>query len=403
MTRESLFGGLRVIDFANFIAGPSAATILADFGADVVKVEPPGLGDGARRTFRLENLPNSDRDYVWDLLGRNKRSICLDLRRAEGREILLRLAEGADIVVTNMLPRQRAALDLDYERFRAANPRLIYALLSGHGDEGPEKDRPGFDATTFWARSGLADLVRPSIDAQPASLTAGAGDQTTALALFGAIMTALWRRERTGEGGRVTSTLIGNGIWANGVYVQAALNGAEMVYREPYTSPRNAMTNFYPSSDGRWLILSLIKSDEAWPTLLEVLERRELALDPRFDTSAGRRGNAAALAAELAGTFSARPAAEWRALFESAGLTVGLVAQPGDARDDAQMRAAGAIVEAAHLPGGLTIDSPIEVDGIVKRAPGPAPVKGAHSREILLTMGYSGDEIDGFYASGLIE
>ncbi|WP_164749946.1 CaiB/BaiF CoA transferase family protein [Nitratireductor alexandrii] len=403
MSRETLFDGLRVIDFANFIAGPSAATILADFGADVIKVEPPGIGDGARRTFRLENLPNSERDYVWDLLGRNKRSICLDLRREEGRDILMRLAQDADIAVTNMLPRQRKALDLDYERFHALNPRLIYALLSGHGDCGPEMNRPGFDATTFWARSGLADLVRPSVEAQPASLTAGAGDQSTALALFGAIMTALWRRERTGQGGRVSSTLIGNGIWSNGVYVQAALNGAEMVYREPYTRPRNAMTNFYPSADGRWLILSLIKSDEAWPTLLEVLDRQALASDPRFDTPQGRRDNATALAAELTQAFRAKPAADWRALFERAGLTVGMVAQPGDARDDAQMRAAGAIVEAAHLPGGLTIDSPLTIDGIEKRPPGPAPEKGAHSREILEAMGFSADEIDGFYNSGLIE
>jgi formyl-CoA transferase len=403
MPEESLFADLRVIDFANFIAGPSAAMILADFGADVVKIEPPGLGDGVRRTYRLENLPNSERDYVWDLLGRNKRSLCLDLRRPEGQDILLRLARDADVVVTNMLPRQRASLDLDYPRFKAVNPRIIYALLSGHGDVGPEKDRPGFDATTFWARSGLADLVRPSVESQPASLTAGAGDQSAALALFGAIMAALWRRERTGEGARVSSTLIGNGIWSNGAYVQAALNGAEMVYREPYERPRNALTNYYPCADGRWLILSLIKADEGWEALCRILKRDGLEADPRFACAEGRRQNAATLAAELTKAFLERPAAEWRELFERAGLTVGLVARPEDAAEDEQMRAAGAILEAPHLPGGLTIDSPLAIEGVAKRPPGPAPLKGAQSRDILTEVGFTLAEIDGFYASGLVE
>lgn len=399
-----LFDGLKVIDAAGYIAAPGAATILSDFGADVIKIEPPGEGDGLRKVYRVPNHPVSSHNYIWMQAARNRRALALDLKQAEGRAVLHRLVASADVFITNAPPHTRERLGLAHAQLEPLNPRLIYASLTGYGETGPEAARPGFDATTYWARSGLADLVRPDADGPPASAANGMGDQPSAGMLYAAIVTALYRRERTGRGAMVSSSLIANGAWANAMTIQAALVGGEVVYRQPRSRPRNALTNYYRCRDGRWFILSLIAEDKAWPDFASLVGRAELCSDPRFETLAARRAHAVELTAELDAAFAARDSGEWQALFEAAGQTVSLIARTVDVVDDAQMRIAGALVPGDGIPGtGLTVDSPFQVSGEHKVRPRPAPALGQHSDELLREAGYDDEEIAEMRRAGVVE
>jgi crotonobetainyl-CoA:carnitine CoA-transferase CaiB-like acyl-CoA transferase len=398
-----IFEGLKVIDAAGFIAGPGAATILSDFGAEVVKIEAPGEGDGFRKVFRLPNQPVSEHNYLWMQVARNRQALALDLKQAEGRAVLHRLAASADVLITNYPPRQRARLGLAWEQVEPLNPRLVYASLTGYGETGPEADKPGFDATTYWARSGLADLTRPDPDGPPASPANGLGDQSTAGMLFAAIVTALYRRERTGRGGRVTTSLLANGAWANAMQIQAALVGGDVVYRQPRTRPRNALTNFYRCADGRWFILSLISEERDWQNFARLVGLGHLCEDPRFATLAQRRTHAAELTEQLDGVFVQRDSLAWQALFEAAGHTVGLVARTADVVTDEQMRVCGALVEADGIPGaGLTVDSPFRIDGETKTRPQPAPAIGQHSDAVLRDAGFDAEQIARLRHAGVV-
>jgi len=373
----SVFEGLKVLDVASFIAGPAAATILADFGADVVKVEVPE-GDGFRKTMQNPNLNYSEHNYLWMQGARGRRAIALDLKKPEGQAVLHRLARDADVLITNYPPPVRARLGLEWSRIRELNPRLIYASLTGYGETGPEANKPGFDATTYWARSGIADLTRPDPEGPPANPANGLGDQPTAVTLFAAIVTGLYRRERTGQGGMVSTSLLANGAWANAMAIQGVLVGGQVVYRQPRSRPRNALTNFYRCRDGRWFILSFAKVP-------------------------ARRENARVLAGLLDEIFAGRDSAEWTARFAAEGLTVGVVARSEDAVHDEQMRACGALVPADGIPGtGLTVSAPFLVEGADKPRSRAAPAIGEHTDEVLLAAGYSAEEIARLRAGGAV-
>ena len=397
-----VFEGLKVLDVSSYIAGPGAATILADFGADVIKIEPPG-GDAFRTVHRNPNLAYSEHDYLWMQVARSRRGLALDLKQPDAQAVLHRLVADADVLITNHPLPLRVRLGLDWARLEALNPRLIYASLTGYGESGPEADKPGFDATTYWARSGLADLTRPDPDGPPANPANGLGDQPTAVSLYAAIVTALFRRERTGRGGLVSTSLLANGAWANAMALQGALVGGRIVYRQPRHVPRNALTNFYRCRDGRWFILSLLSEERSWPPLTELLGVPQLQTDERFATAAARRANAGALAAQLDAAFLTRDSAQWSALCEAQGLTVGVVARSEDALEDLQMRAVGALVPGDGIPGsGLTVSSPFQVDGEEKVRPRASPAVGQHSDEVLREAGWSDSEIASLRASGAV-
>lgn len=397
-----VFEGLKVLDVASFIAAPMAAAVLSDFGAEVIKIEPPGEGDGYRRVFRLPNLPECEHNYAWSLVARNKRALALDLKHGDARQVLHRLVAACDVLITNYPPAVRARLGLDYETLRRVQPRLIYASLTGHGESGPEVDKPGFDATTYWARSGLADLVRPSPDSPPANVGNGMGDHQTAMVLYAAIVTALYRRERTGEGAMVSTSLLANGAWANAVQIQASMCGGEVTYRQPRTRPRNALTNYYLCRDGRWFILSLLSEEKQWPIFATLIEAQELLGDVRFATVAERRANAELLVPELDRVFMQRDSADWQARFNSSGLTAAVIARTADVVQDPQMRECHAFVPADGVPGGWTVDSPFQVSGEEKARPGPAPGVGQHSAEILADHAFTSEEIDSLRNTGAI-
>ena len=399
----SLLDGLRVIDAASFIAGPVATTILADLGADVVKIEPPD-GDPYRHRTGGPGVPESPYNYRWIVDNRTKRGLALDLRQPAGRGVLHRLVERADVFVTNTPLDSRARLGVRWEDLAPLNPRLIYASITAYGERGDEAPLGGFDATALWARTGLMDLVRPSPDSAPSRSLPGMGDHPTGVSLYAAIMTALYQREKTGKGTMVSTSLMANGLWWNAIQVQAALCGARVTPRPPREEAVTALANLYRCADGRWFLLNVLNDDRDWPALLRAIERPDLASDPCFATTPARRANARALVLALDQVFTARPFAEWRDILSRHGLTFGVVGTVDDARTDRQMTASGALVpiDDARAGASLTVAAPLWVDGVEKVAPRYPPELGEHSLEILRELAYDEAEIEKLVAARVV-
>lgn len=398
---KGIFEGLKVLDCASFIAAPAAATVLSDFGADVIKIEPPGAGDPYRALPKLPGYPISEHNFAWLLEGRNKRSLALDLSKPEAREVLYRLAAEADVFITNFPPGVRKRLGITYEDIKPKNPRLIYASFTGYGERGLEADKPGFDSNAYWARSGLMDLVRADENTTPARSIPGMGDHPCAMAFYGAIVTALYKRERTGDGSHVSSNLMANGLWAAGVLAQAKLCGAKFQERRPRERALNAVTNHYRCKDGRWLILSLLNEERQWPALARCLEREDLVNDPRFATKPDRHARSLELIAIFDQIFATRELAEWRARLDGNGLVFGVVGILDDIPTDQQMIDNDVLVPFENGTM-LTVNSPIWIDGSEKVKPKRAPDVGEHSEDVLREAGYDEAAIRNLKASGAV-
>jgi crotonobetainyl-CoA:carnitine CoA-transferase CaiB-like acyl-CoA transferase len=396
-----IFEGLKVIDCASFIAAPAAATMLSDFGATVIKIEPPGVGDPFRSLHQLPGNPKSTHNYAWMLEARNKRSLALDLSTAEGQAVLRHLLIQTDVFITNFPQAVRRRLGITYEDLGPLNARLIYASFSGYGETGAEANKPGFDSNAWWARSGLMDVVRSEAEATPARSVPGMGDHPSAVSLYAAIVTALYRREHTGKGGQVATSLMANGVWANGYFVQARLCGARIEPRPRREHAFNALSNHYRCGDGRWLILSLLNEDRQWPVLVSCLGRPELLDDPLFATRPARHANARALIAMLDEIFATRDLAEWRSALDGAGLIFGVVATLDDIAADEQMRVNDVLIQFEN-DAMLTINSPLWVEGADKVPPRHPPALGEHSDEILRGAGYDDAAIQKLRIGGIV-
>ena len=384
-----ILDGIKVLDVASFIAGPVATTVMADFGAKVIKVEPPA-GDGYRDLPGLAGMPQAEEPYHLLVDNRGKRGLCLDLTKEAGRGVLFRLVKDTDVLVTNYMPEVREKLGLCYEELAEVNPRLIYGSMSAYGETGPEAGQTGFDTTAYWARSGLMDLVRPDPDGDPARSMPGQGDHPTGLALFSAILLALIRRERTGEGSMVHSSLLANGYWANAYMAQAALCGAEVPLRPRRELAVNALSNYYKSKDGRWLMLTAANEGKEWARLPKALGRPDLMDDPRFASQEERQRNAETLTGILDEVIGGQDSAFWREAFREYRVTAGFVSKTEDIVSDEQAIKSGALASGtgAGLSMNYVIDSPLWVDGSPKQAPSPAPEHGEHNLEILTEAGY---------------
>jgi formyl-CoA transferase len=398
---RGIFEGLKVLDCASFIAAPAAATVLSDFGADVIKIEPPGSGDPYRNLPNLPGYPASEHNFAWMLEARNKRSIALDLTKPDAQAVLFRLVAAADVFITNMPPLVREKLGITYDHLVHLNDRLIYASFTGYGEKGAEANKPGFDSNAYWARSGLMDLVRADEETTPARSVAGMGDHPCAMAFYGAIVTALYRRERTGKGGHVSTNLMANGVWANGVFAQAKLCGAKFQRRRPREQALNAVTNHYKCKDGRWLILSLLNEERQWPALMRCLGREELIEDARFATRADRHARSVELIRIFDEIFATRPLAEWRKLLDGNGLVFGVVGILDDIPTDQQMIDNDVLVPFAN-DTMLTVNSPIWIDGEEKVRPRRPPGIGEHSDDILRGAGFDDAAIRKLRASGAV-
>ncbi|MDB5480923.1 MAG: L-carnitine dehydratase/bile acid-inducible protein [Caulobacteraceae bacterium] len=384
----NIFSGLKVLDIASFIAGPAATTILSDYGADVIKVEPPGLGDPQRLFHLAPPNPTSPVNYAWELENRNKRAIVLDLKSPDAVEILHRLVRWADVLVTNYPPKVRQALGLTYEALTALNPRLIYADVTGYGAAGPEADKPGFDITAFWARSGLMDVIHDAASA-PTLPVPGIGDHATATALYASIVTALYVRERTGKGGHATTSLIAQGVWAAGSWVEGALHGARFYGQHEREAPPSALVNPYRTSDGRW-ILPCVLQPKDWPGFAAAIDRPDLLQDPRFADVSARVTNSAALVEILDALFVTETLAHWREKLDAARVTFGVVQTMDEVVNDPQMLINEVLLPLAEPNGTAThtVNSPVQVVGFTKVPPRRAPRLGQHTDEILSELGF---------------
>ena len=397
-----VLAGITVLDVGSWIAGPAAATVMSDFGAEVIKVEPPG-GDPYRDFYHVTGAPTSDINYPWLLDARNKKSVVLDLAIPAARDALLVLVARADVFLTNQPPARIERLRLGYEELSAVNPRLVYASLTGYGDEGEEANKLGFDINAWWARSGLMDVVRAP-GAPPAGSVPGMGDHPSAMTLFGAIMLALYQRERTGRGAKVSSSLLSNGAWANAILIQAALSGATFVPRPPRERALNALLNLYQCRDGRWFILTLLREEREWGRLARAIGREELLTDARFATMAARHANSTALVKVLDEVFAGKDWLEWRGILEAHRITFGPMARITEPGDDRQMVAAQTIVplEIPERPGMRTVMSPIQVSGQSKVPPRRAPELGEHTRDVLRSVGYDDAAFQRLRATGAL-
>src|ERR1700758_2544408 len=401
MTTENIFSGLKVVDMASFIAGPGAATILSDFGAEVIKVEPPGIGDPYRLVYKMPPQPSSSDNYAWHLDNRNKRGMAVDLKSPGAKEIIERLVMWADVLVINFPPPVRKRLSLTYEDLAPSNPSLIYADISGYGDDGPDANLPGFDITAYWARSGLLALTRDA-GAPPTLPPSGSGDHATAVGLYAAIVTALYRRERTGKGSHVTTSLIAEGVWSCSMYVQAALCGAKFFPLHDRMNPPNPILNVYRTSDDYWFLIVVQAKD--WPALAKAVGRPDLVSDTRFVDEKARVANASELTEILDQVFASKPGAYWRPALDQAHVTYGAVRHPSEAIGDPQLFANDIIVPLEGAGENLkhTISSPLKVHGVTKAPARRAPDVGEHNDEVLKELGFTNGDIDGFRASGTI-
>ena len=400
MNNDNIFSGLKVVDLASFIAGPGAAVILSDFGADVIKVEPP-TGDAWRKGYQVPPQPRSLDNYPWHLNNRNKRGLALDLKSPHAACILERLVRWADVLIVNTPHPARKRLRLEYEDVTQWNPQLIYADLTGYGEKGPDASLPGFDITAYWARTGLLALTRDA-GAPPTFPATGSGDHATAVTLYSAIVTALYRRERTGKGSYVTTSLLAAGVWASAVFIQAALCSAAFFPLHDRLKPPNATLNVYRASDDTWFLIAV--TPEHWSALANGIGRPDLLADERFADPAKQTAHSSDLSAILSEVFATKPMSHWQGVFDLAHLTYGVVHDPSEVIKDPQLRENDIVVPIEGAGGSvkLTVSSPLTVHGVPKVPARRAPEIGEHNDELLMELGFSDGQIAGFRAHGSI-
>jgi crotonobetainyl-CoA:carnitine CoA-transferase CaiB-like acyl-CoA transferase len=386
---DHLFSSLKVIDCASWIAAPVAATILSDFGAEVIKIEPPGAGDPWRA--RGANA-GSKSDAYWQHTSRNKRGLALDLKHEAGLAVLYRLVASADVFITNFPLPVRDRLKLAANDLLPLNSRLIYASFTAYGEAGPEAAKTGYDSTAYWARTGLMDAVRADPETVPARSAPGMGDHPSGTALYAAIVTALYRREKTGKGGLVSTSLLANGLWANASFVQTRLTGEHVPHRPAREHAPIPFANHYRSRDGRWFIMALFNEQRQLRPFLAAIGREHWANDPRFATVETRREYAPEIVRLLDDVFAERDLADWRQILDAAGVTFGVVGTLDDIPGDEQMRACGGLVPFADGKGE-TISSPFQLQGEEKAAPQRAPAIGQDTDRVLHDAGYTAAEI----------
>lgn len=395
--------GLTVLELANWVAAPSCGALLADLGADVIKVEPLS-GDSMRGKLRQPSLPEGTprTDFPFHLDNRGKRSVAIDLADERGAGLVLELAGSADVLITNLLPSRLARFGLGPEQVRGAHPRLIYAVVTGFGTRGPEADRTAFDLTAFFGRAGIMSLVAEP-EQPPPAFRPGQGDHATGLALLSAVLAALLQRERTGEGQVVETNLLHVGSWTIGCDLGAALIDGRQPTSRGRHEPISPLNTRYRCGDGVWINLAA-HDQGAWPRFCAEIGLPELAVDERFDDARKRFRRGPEVVAILDEHFASRPAAYWAPRLDAAGVLWDRVATLPELMDDPQARAAGVFGEIDHPVAGRfeTLAAPFSMDAGDVAVRGPAPEIGEHTRGVLGAVGVGDGRVDELLAAGVV-
>lgn len=387
--------GVKIVEFGHVVAVPSAAAILADWGADVIKIETPGVGDQVRSMSHLEGgKVTNGIHYVFEVMNRNKRSISLNVKSEKGREIMYALVKRADVFMSNFQTANLSRLGMDYATLSQLNSRLIYATVSGYGDKGPKKDKPGYDYAAFWAYSGMMDKVSDP-DGLPRRQRPGFGDNITSMCIAGGISAALFARERTGQGQQLSFSLYNTAMWALQNDIQVALfTGKELPYGN-ITRTKNPLWNAYKTKDGYWMELVMLQSELFWPRFCQAAGLTSVEHDPRFASHRKREENCETLIAIIGEAFSRKIAAEWEEILEANNLFYARVQKVSEVVNDRQAIENDFFMDFTHPVVGpiKLVGSPILFGGVRPPIRSMAPALGQHTEEILLELGYNWDDI----------
>ena len=399
---RDVLAGIRVLEVADWGFVPSAATVLGDWGADVVKIEHPRTGDPIRGLISAGLVPGaSGRNFLVEHLGRNKRSVGIDLAIAEGRELLDRLLVDTDVFVTSFLDEARERLRLTYDDIRRVNPRIVYARGHGQGRRGPDAQRGGDDAVSFWARGGIADRLStpgsPPLQQRPAF-----GDFIGGMAIAGGVAAALFARERTGLGTEVDVSLLGTALWVLAPDITATyLYGRMLPPAGAMPAAPNPLVGTYPCADGKALVLMMLQAERFWPVFAATVGREDLLA--RYPSAEARRERADEIRVELATFFATRPRADWEAQLRASECIWGPLQTPADLADDPQVQANGYLLEAMTDEGPIRLcANPVQFDGAPPVVRSAATDAGVHTEEVLLELGYQWEDISRWKAAGAI-
>ena len=402
----TLLKGIRVVEMGLWVAGPAAGGILADWGAEVVKIEMP-KGDPMRKLFGALSGSKEDRCPPFDLYNRGKKSIALDVNHPDGTALVQRLVATADVFITNMRPQFLERIGLDHATLLARHPKLVYASLTAYGLEGPDRDAPGYDMAAYSGRSGLAERATPP-GASPPVLPGGLGDNVTAITMVSGIMGALFNRERTGKGQLVSTSLLRTGIYSIGMDVATRVGLGRIAAAPSRSKPQNPLMNSYRASDGKWFWLVGAESERHWPGMVAALGEPALLNDERFTTPRERRRNAEALVLAIDGLAARHTRQEWADIFRQHEVWWAPINSVDDLLQDPQVLACGAFVKVPVHVGQATPESfngvatPVDFGATPVGPAGPPPGVGEHADELLQRLGISRDELARLRSAGVL-
>ena len=382
MSQRGPLAGVRVVELGVWVAGPACAGVLADWGAEVIKVEPP-TGDPQRNIFGA--LGQSDQPAVppFEIDNRGKKSVVIDLQTDDGRERMLELLGTADAFVTNVRLGALARLGLDPDSIRKRFPRIVYGIITGYGLEGPDAHRPGYDIGGYWARSGLAHTLVPP-GANPPANRSGQGDHVTGMSLVAGVSAALFDAQRTGQGRLVSTSLLRNGMYNIGWDIGIQLRFGKRESTRPRENGRAPLMLNYFAGDGRAFWMLALEGDRHWPALVAAVDSDQLRV-PQFETAKLRLANNTELIATLDELFSQRPMSEWAQRFDAHDVWWAPLNSIVEVIEDPQARAAGAFVQMSPRDGEApyeAVNNPVDFDGYSLQ-PGPVPRLGEHTNDYL--------------------
>ncbi len=396
--------GIKVVELGHWVAVPCACAILSDWGAEVIKIEDPGVGDSLRGIKSIEGIPLRNHILpVFEVLNRGKRGLGVNLRTDQGRQVVYRLVEQCDVFVSNFQLRVLDRLGMNYETLNQLNPKLIYATLTGYGEEGADSDKPGYDYTAFWSRGGLmAKLGAPT--GAPPSHRPGIGDSITSMCITSGILAALLAREKTGKGQKVAFSLYQTAVWVLNQDIQIALCKNQEIPNIDREKVKNPIWNSYQTSDGRWVQLAMMQSERYWPEFCRAIGRPELQNDSRFDSDEKRAQNNELLISIINEVFARKSLREWIEILDRHGLVSSMAQTISEITNDPQAAENDFFVKFDHPNAGeiRLVASPVKFSETEASVKGPAPEVGQHSEEILLEAGYTWDEITRLKDEGAI-